>query len=62
MGCPCQGSWQQNEEGTLVCSSCGKVAPYQHIKSYAELLVENEKLKEDIKYYKKMWLGTNQSE
>ena len=47
MACDCSGRYDWDREfGKLVCHECGKVSPYQPVPSQAELLKENEKLKE----------------
>jgi len=44
----------------LICPECGRRAPYQSVKSQAELLIENKQLKEEVdklKEDKKFWIN-----
>lgn len=45
MGCACGGGWIP-KDGKTVCAWCGKLAPFQEMPNYRELLLKyNELLK-----------------
>ena len=43
MACACGGHWEF-KDGQLVCSSCGKVAPFQPMPSQSEAIESYEEL------------------
>ncbi|MBA7709070.1 hypothetical protein ES703_117978 [subsurface metagenome] len=45
VGCDCGGAWKE-ENGELVCSDCGKKAPFQPAPTYLELISEVNSLKQ----------------
>jgi len=54
------------KDGRLVCPECGYLSPCQPVPSPAELLIENESLKDKVvelekavEFYKKMWEDSN---
>ncbi len=43
MACACGGHWEF-KDGQLVCSNCGKVAPFQPMPSHTEAIERYEEL------------------
>lgn len=53
MECPrCSGWNMKSENGQEVCLDCGYVKKYKELPTYAQLLQENRKLKEEVEYLK----------
>ena len=59
MPCPIDGSEYTKVGESRICPKCGHAAGYKQI-DILELLKENEQLKADLEYYKKMWLQSSE--
>ena len=55
MPCPVDGSEYITVGENRICPKCAHIAGFKRI-DIVKLLQENEKLRAEVEYYKKMWL------